>query len=188
MTQAWNTAGVSIPTIPIRWDSSWPVLVPEPQRSNILGFFEARFGIPLLTFADFHLLARRKVYGILPTSAPVATFARLKVHHTGLPVLRHIRQHLKPTTAALQRFGEQARRNVLELSTVQMIALFHTAELSLHLDLDPGYVVLRHAGHILGCGLYTPGRLRSQIPSRQVQQQRLPDARVDSVAKDDGME
>jgi NOL1/NOP2/fmu family ribosome biogenesis protein len=149
-------------------------LVPEPQRSNILGYFEARFAIPLATFADYHLLAQRKIYGILPISAPVATFARLKVHHTGLPVLRHIRQHLKPTTAALQRFGDQAKCNVLDLSTDQMIALFHTAELSLHLNLDPGYVVLRHAGHSLGCGLYTPGRLRSQIPARQVQQQRLP--------------
>jgi hypothetical protein len=176
MTHACSAAGVSIPTIPIQWDSSWPVLVPEPQRSNILGYFEARFGIPLATFADFYLLARRKVYDILPASAPVATFARLKVHHTGLPVLRHIRQHLKPTTGALQRFGGQARRNVLDLSTDQMIALFHTTALSLHLDLVPGYVVLRHAGHILGCGLYTPGRLRSQIPSRQVQQQRLPEA------------
>jgi NOL1/NOP2/fmu family ribosome biogenesis protein len=148
--------------------------VPEPQRSNILGYFEIRFGIPLATFADYHLLARRKIYGILPTSAPVISFARLKVHHTGLPILRHIRQHLKPTTAALQHFGDQARRNVLDLSTERMIALFYARELPLHLDLDPGYVVLRHAGHILGCGLYTPGRLRSQIPSRQVQQQRLP--------------
>jgi hypothetical protein len=29
-------------------------------------------------------------------------------------------------------------------------------------------VILRHAGHILGCGLYTPGRLRSQLPQHRV--------------------
>ena len=36
-----------------------------------------------------------------------------------------IRHHLKPTTAALQRFGNQATCNILDLSDVQVVALLH---------------------------------------------------------------
>lgn len=183
MTHAWNTAGASIPTTSSRWDSSWPAFVPEPQRSRVLGYFETRFGIPLTAFAGHHLCERRKTYVLLPVAACLAEFASLKVHHVGLPVLRKIRQHLKPTTAALQRFGSQATRHLLDLAPAQVAELLRAAELPLDVDLCPGYVVLRHAGHILGCGLYTPGRLRSQIPLRLMQHQRLPEP---SAADDDG--
>jgi NOL1/NOP2/fmu family ribosome biogenesis protein len=148
--------------------------VPEPQRSRVLGYFETRFGIPVTAFVGYHLLERRKAYVLLAAAPCLADLASLKVHHVGLPLLRKIRQHLKPTTAALQRFGAQASRNILDLSAAQVTDLLRTAELALAVDLCPGYVVLRHAGRLLGCGLYTPGRLRSQIPLRLVQHQRFP--------------
>jgi NOL1/NOP2/fmu family ribosome biogenesis protein len=127
-------------------------------------------------FLGYHLLERRNTYVLLPAAPCLAGLASLKVHQVGLPLLRKIRQHLKPTTAALQRFGAQASRNVLDLSAAQMTDLLRPAELALVVDLSPGYVLLRHAGHVLGCGLYTPGRLRSQIPLRLVQHQRFPEA------------
>ena len=113
-------------------------MVPEPQRRHVLGYFETRFGIPLAAFAGHHLLERRKVFVMLPVSAPLASFTWLKVHHVGLPVLRKIRQHLKPTTVVLLRFGAQATRHVLELSSAQVTELLHTGALSLDLDLCPG--------------------------------------------------
>jgi len=94
--------------------------------------------------------------------------AVLKVQSIGLPVLRIIRHHLKPTTVALQCFGSQATRHVLDLSDSQVAVLLHAREQPLHLDIQPGYVILRHTGHILGCGLYTPGRLRSQLPQHAI--------------------
>lgn len=89
---------------------------------------------------------------------------RLKIHTVGLPILRLIRHHLKPTTAALQRFGMQATTNILDLPDDQLEILVHTREITLTLAIQPGYVILRHAGAILGCALYTPGVLRSQVP------------------------
>ena len=94
--------------------------------------------------------------------------AVLQVQSIGLPVLRIMRHHLKPTTAALQRFGSQATCHVLNLSDYQVVALLRTRAQSLHLDIQPGYVILRHAGHILGCGLYVPGCLRSQLPQHAI--------------------
>ena len=168
MTHACSTAGDSTPTTPVQWDSSWPAFVLEPQRSAVLGYFETRFGMPLSAFDDLCLLLRHKTYSLLSSTKHVERLAGLQVQSAGLPVLRSIRNHRKPTTVALQRFGSQATRHVLDLSEAQVSTLLHEREQPLQLDIQPGYVILRHAGRILGCGLYTPGRLRSQLPQHPV--------------------
>jgi len=140
----------------------------EPQRSAVLGYFDRRFDIPLIIFENFFLILRHKTYSLLHATPHVEQLAGLHIHSVGLPVLRSIRHHLKPTTAALQHFGTAARRHVLDLSETQIVTLMREREQLLHLDIQPGYVILRHAGHILGCGLYTPGRLRSQLPQHSV--------------------
>ena len=165
---ACRTAGGSTPTRPVRWDSSWPAFVLEPQRSAVLGYFDRHFGMPLTAFADLYLLLRHKAYSLFSATPHVERLAGLQVHSAGLPVLRIMRYHLKPTTVALQRFGHQATRHVLDLSEAQVSTLLHEREQPVQLDIQPGYVILCHAGHILGCGLYTPGRLRSQLPQHPV--------------------
>ncbi len=173
MTPPWPTAGDSIPITSIPWDSSWPVYVPEPERRLVLGYFEQRFGIPLSTYADYLLFKRSKTYMVLRYTPHLTAVATLKVYTVGLPVLRQVGRYCKPTTAALQTFGHLATRNVVELSTAQLERLLRHRILPLSLALTPGYVMLRAAGHILGCGLYTAGRLLSQLPQRQVRQLRL---------------
>ena len=168
MTHACSTAGGSTPIKPVQWDSSWPAFVHEPQRSAVLGYFATRFGIPLTAFDDLCLLLRHRTYSLLSAIPYIERLAGLQVHSAGLPVLRIIRHHLKPTTVALQRFGSQARCHILDLSEAQILTLLHEREQPLQLDIQPGYVILRHTGHILGCGLYTPGRLRSQLPQHAV--------------------
>jgi NOL1/NOP2/fmu family ribosome biogenesis protein len=147
--------------------------VPASQRNNVLSFFEARFGIPASTFARYALLERRKTYVLLPHSEHIRRLASFQVHQVGLPLLRKIRQHLKPTTAGLQHFGHLATRHIVDLSPELCHALLYYRMLTWEASYQPGYVILRSEGHILGCGLYTPGLLRSQIPRRYVQHQRL---------------
>ena len=120
----------------------------------------------MAAFDGLCVLLRHKTYTLWSAIPYMERLAGLQVHSVGLPVLRIIRHHLKPTTAALQRFGNQATCNLLDLSEAQVVALLHEREQPLHLDIQPGYVILRHAGHVLGCGLYTPGRLRSQLPQQ----------------------
>ena len=179
MTHPCNTAGASTPTTPARWDSSWPAFVTDPQRSAVLEYFESRFGIPLATFETFYLLERRHGYVLLRRSAQTDDMTSLpiislKVQNVGLPIFRKMQHHLKPTTAALQRFGAHATRNIVDLSPSQTVTLFRHQTYDTEMALTPGYVLLRSEGHLLGCGLYTPGRLRSLIPQRQVSHQHLP--------------
>ncbi|GIX46958.1 MAG: hypothetical protein KatS3mg131_1169 [Candidatus Tectimicrobiota bacterium] len=83
-------------------------------------------------------------------------------------MLRQVGKFLKPTTAALQTFGHLATRNRVELTAAQLEALLRAKTLPLSLTLEPGYVILACEGHLVGCGLYTPGRLHSQLPQRHV--------------------
>jgi hypothetical protein len=64
---------------------------------------------------------------------------------------------------------------VVDLTPAEMIVLLREQETHVEMDLHPGYVLLRYEGHLLGCGIYTPGRLRSLIPLRQVKHQHLPE-------------
>ncbi|MGE3537093.1 MAG: hypothetical protein AB7N91_06590 [Candidatus Tectimicrobiota bacterium] len=134
----------------------------------MLGYFTTRFGIPLAIFATMYVLLRHKTYYIVSAAPSLEQLARLKVQTVGLPVFRHVHSHLKPTTAALQRFGPQATTHLVDLSDDQYAALLCVREQPLALAMQPGYVIPRHAGTILGCGLYTPGRLRSQLPKHNV--------------------
>ena len=79
MTHACSTAGVSTPTRPVQWDSSWPACVLEPPRSAVLRYFDMRFGIPLITFDSFCLLLRHKTYSLLSVIPHVERLAGLHV-------------------------------------------------------------------------------------------------------------
>lgn len=173
MTNGCSTAGASTPTPPIRWDSSWPAFVPDMQRQTILSFFETRFGIPYNIFEPFALLDRGNVYVLLSRLAPAEAIHSLKLQNAGLPLLRKMPTHLKPTTAAIQRFGAQARKHIVDITADQVRALLQAGVMAYDSSLEPGYVILKQNGHVLGCGLVTPGQLRSLIPKWLVKHQRL---------------
>lgn len=147
--------------------------MPAPQRQTILSYFETRFGIPYDAFEPFALLDRGKVYALLSRLAPAEAICSLKLQNTGLPILRKMPTHLKPTTAAIQRFGPQATKHIVEMTANQVPELLQAGVMAYDSPLAPGYVILRQDGHVLGCGLLTPGQLRSLIPKWLVKHQRL---------------
>ncbi len=164
MIGKWTSAGVFTPTRSTPWDSSWPKYVEDRRRGELLGYFTDRFGIGLSSFEGFRLLESRRTYWLLTQSPHVEKLKSLKVHTAGIPVLRKSKTYLKPTTAALQMFGFRASRNVVNLDRQQLDRLLTDNQISLSLSMTPGYVILAHHRHILGCGLYIEGRLLSQIP------------------------
>lgn len=147
--------------------------MPDVERETILSYFETRFGIPYAAFEPFALLDRGKVYVLLSRLAPVEAVHSLKLQNAGLPILRKMPTHLKPTTAAIQRFGAQASKHMVEMTANQVQELLRLGVMAYDSPLEPGYVILRQDGHVLGCGLVTPGQLRSLIPKWLVKHQRL---------------
>ncbi len=147
--------------------------MPETPRRAILSYFETRFGIPYDAFEPFALLDRGKVYVLLSRLAPVEAICSLKLQNAGLPILRIMPTHLKPTTAAIQRFGPHATNHIVNMTADQVRQLLQAGTMTYDAPLEPGYVILRQEGHVLGCGLLTPGQLRSLIPKWLVKHQRL---------------
>jgi NOL1/NOP2/fmu family ribosome biogenesis protein len=91
---------------------------------------------------------------------------RLRYEAIGMRMMSLKDRPWKPTTCALQIFGRHARKNVLHLSSEQAAAFMAGESLRISAVPEPeaGYVVVFYNDSVLGCGLYSRGRLISQIP------------------------
>jgi hypothetical protein len=94
----------------------------------------------------------------------LAALASLRVESVGVPLLRRVKTHLKPTSAALQLYGKYSTDNIVKLEFVQLAELVEKKELNGEFPVSPGYVVISTKGVFIGCALYLPGRLVSQFP------------------------
>jgi NOL1/NOP2/fmu family ribosome biogenesis protein len=85
-----------------------------------------------------------------------------------MAALRTRREHWKPTLEAVQRFGDHASKNVVELSREEAGTFVAGEDQELEWDGDWGYLIVTHelAGEAepLGVALYVHGELRSQVP------------------------
>jgi NOL1/NOP2/fmu family ribosome biogenesis protein len=141
-------------------------VVPDrPTRTEVLAWWDERFGIPPEVFAEHTFWERGNgkiwaFHGELDT--PV------EIEGLGMTLLRTRQDHWKPTMAAIQRFGEHASRNVISLDRSQATAFLAGRDQEIPWDGDWGYLVVTHelAGEAepLGVGLYVYGELRSQVP------------------------
>ena len=159
-----NTAGESTPTKSIQWDSSWPDLLKDSERNHLLQFFYHRFGIPRAVFATYHLYGRSRTVWLVNKDSRLRDLAALQLESLGMPLLRRVGSHLKPTSVALQLLGAHADKNIVKLPFEQLRDLCEMKEIKSELTGSPGYVIVTSSSVIIGCALYLPGRLISQFP------------------------
>ncbi|HFC98743.1 MAG TPA: hypothetical protein ENJ40_09880 [Thermosulfurimonas dismutans] len=144
--------------------ATWPRLIPEEEREEILRYLENRFGIPPEIFNSYEFLATAKNYWLFVRTPHLRTLEKLRIQTAGLLFLRKVSGYLKPTTATLQRFGVYARRGILDLDRYTLDRLRLEKKIPFTCSLEPGYVILRCEGKIWGCGLYLPEKLISYLP------------------------
>lgn len=90
---------------------------------------------------------------------------QIEVQNLGIPLFRHVKGRLKPTTAGLQRLGRLITCNAVELSQPEQISAFLTGQSQrIQADVEDGYVHVRASPFELGCGLYHSGTLHSHLP------------------------
>ena len=90
--------------------------------------------------------------------------APLQVESVGMPLLRRVKNHLKPTSVALQLFGSKANKNIVSLEPQKLRDLVEYKEIKGEFGSSPGYVIVVTGSVIIGCALYLPGRLITQFP------------------------
>ncbi|RRJ31155.1 DUF7122 family protein [Halocatena pleomorpha] len=141
------------------------VVSERPSRQEVLEWWNERFGVDPAVFEDYSFWEKGagKLWvfaGDVPTP--------ITVEAVGLTALRVRQEHWKPTTDAVQRFGQHATKNVIELSDSEARTFIAGEDQQLAWDGDWGYLIVSRsiAGDTepLGVGLYLHGELRSQIP------------------------
>jgi len=137
----------------------------RPTRTEVVEWWDERFGIDPEVFADvtFWEKGKGKIWAFQSdVESPV------RVEGLGMSMLRTRGEHWKPTTDAVQRFGQHATENVIHLSRAEAEAFVAGHDQEIEWDDDWGYLVVTHdfvgESEPLGVGLYLHGELRSQIP------------------------
>lgn len=130
------------------------------DRSKIARLWQDRFGIPVQIFDSFSFYRRaQNVWAFSDTVLP-----DLKYDAIGIRMMNFKEEPWKPTSCALQVFGRHATKNAVRL-TMEQARIFLAGKIqALEAEAEPGYVVVFYNGDALGCGLYSHGKLISQLP------------------------
>lgn len=144
--------------------------VSTDKRDDILEFWNKKFDVPRSVFKDhrFVMKGKNKVWitdGVSPD---------LRYESVGLPFLRVNREHPKPTTDALQRFGSYITKNTVDVDRERAKTFVNGGTVEDEYSVDSGYVAVRYLEEVLGCGLYFPGEIRSQVPKGRRVDLRIP--------------
>ena len=143
----------------------------QNEHGQILTYFSTRFGIPGGSFDGFCFIkSGNTVWGVSGVPGLAEILSGLKLETAGIPLLRMKKTLWKPTTAGLQSFGHHATRNTVELNDETLGVLLREGFLVGDLCLEPGFVIMKWTGRVLGCGLYSKGSLRSQVPAESWRQ------------------
>ena len=137
----------------------------QATRAAVLDWWESRFGIPPSTFDGYTFWEKGAgkvwvLHGEVQSPYPIEVL--------GLHCLRTRQEHWKPTTNAVQRFGQAATRNRIHLDLELAKAFLEGRDVEIEWDGDWGYLIatadIADRVVALGVGLYTYGELKSQIP------------------------
>jgi len=130
----------------------------------LLEFWQERFGIPNAFFDCYDLYKRGSTFWLLNKDHRLTDLAALRVEFVGFLLLRWVQTRLKPTSAALQLLGSHLNKNIVRLTPEQLRDLVEKSEIEGDFADSPGYVAIVTNSLVIGCALYVPGRLISQLP------------------------
>lgn len=146
----------------------------EDERHTLFSYLEERFGIPERIFDDYLFFKKKNSWWLLRRVNHLGLATQLKVSKVGIKAFQRVGAFVKPTTRMIQIFGGAANRARLEINTPQLIKLLAGEALFVDLAVEKGYVILSLAeDRILGLGFFIDGRVRSQIPRKELRQAML---------------
>lgn len=163
----------------------------EDERHSLFSYLEERFGIPEKLFDDYLFFKKKNSWWLLRRIAHIELASQLKVSKVGIKAFQRVGAFVKPTTRMIQIFGSAATKARLEIDIPQLKRLVAGEELTVEVDLDKGYVILcLGESRILGLGFFINGRVRSQIPRKELRQAMLqvPSPGSGSVGRECGLD
>jgi len=153
----------------IQWDSSWPELVGDVERHYLFSYLEDRFGIPEKVFEEYLMFKRKQSWMIIKNGPHIRLASQLKLSKLGMRAFHRVSAFIKPTTRMIQHFGYKSTKAKFGINEGQLLKLLEGESIPADLDLDDGYVILDLKNRwILGLGLLINGRVRSQLPRKEI--------------------
>lgn len=135
----------------------------QRDPSLIAKLWQDRFGISALAFAGCKFFQKAgSVWAVSDVDLPILSYEAL-----GMRIMNCKDRPWKPTTSALQIFGRYATKNMIHLEWKEALTFLEGGSQCIESDCEPGYVVVFYRGDVLGCGLYSHGKLVSQIPKER---------------------
>jgi NOL1/NOP2/fmu family ribosome biogenesis protein len=136
------------------------IFEPLPAES-VTKLWHCRFSVPEQAFSNCRFFRKaQSVWALSDVDLP-----RLSYEALGMRIMSCKDRPWKPTTSALQIFGRCASKNLMHLDRDRArIFLEGGSQTAPGEGCEPGYVVVFYRGEVLGCGLYSQGKLISQIP------------------------
>jgi len=134
------------------------------ETDAVAAVWHSRFAISSEVFSGYSFF--RKANSIWAMTR--AELPRLSYEAIGMRIMNCKDRPWKPTTSALQVFGKHATKNLIHLQADSARIFLEGKSQEIGEDstmnCEPGYVVVFYRGEVLGCGLYSHGKLVSQIP------------------------
>jgi NOL1/NOP2/fmu family ribosome biogenesis protein len=144
-------------------------LAEEDERCFLLAYLEGRFGIPISEFHDCAFFKHRQSWWMVRNRSSTPLPSALKVSMVGMKAFQKVGAFTKPTTRLIQALGPRASRSKHDLGEEGLRDLLRKGEIDLPVsDLEDGYVILCLGDYVLGLGLLIRGKLKSQIPRKDL--------------------
>jgi len=143
-------------------------LAKKPERKYLFSYLKGRFGIGEEVFDHYLIYKKKKSWWILRESDFIQKAHTLKSRIIGLKAFQEISTYLKPTTRFIQVFGHNANKAVYSINAKDLKLLLSGEPLHADPLIDNGYVILRFEGSSLGLGLLINGKIKSQIPKKDL--------------------
>jgi NOL1/NOP2/fmu family ribosome biogenesis protein len=136
----------------------------EPlNRSLVTKVWQERFGISEQAFSGYRFFKKaQSIWAISDVDLPALSYEAI-----GMRIMNCKDRPWKPTTSALQIFGRYATKNIIHLNGEEATIFLEGGSQVFESECEIGYVVVFYRGDVLGCGLYSHGKLVSQIPKER---------------------
>jgi NOL1/NOP2/fmu family ribosome biogenesis protein len=143
-------------------------LAEKEDRAFLLSYMNDRFGIAPDLFDGYLLFKKKKAFWFMKSSGLLQNVSHLKIKRLGIRAFQEVGSFMKPATRIIQYFGHLATKAVIDLEDDQLKILIKGEYLPINLDLENGYVILSYKEQVLGLGLLIDGKVRSQLPVKDV--------------------
>jgi NOL1/NOP2/fmu family ribosome biogenesis protein len=133
------------------------------DSAEVIAAWQSRFDMPGEAFIGFAFYRRaQNIWAFSDVDLP-----RLSYEAVGMRMMSLKEKPWKPTTCALQVFGRHARKNTVALNSEQARRFMSGESQDLEAEAEAGFVIALFQDQVLGCGLYSRGKLVSQLPKER---------------------